>query len=128
MLDRLLGDLLTDVKEICAAKANEGHEAKGSLPTRHLLCCLLVGLNACFSSLSLLHKCLLRLVGFAPFFGKRRFNGSQPTLHVFQRCLRLGGFAPFLLECSSRRSFGIGLLLGGVARGSWPLSAWLRVR
>jgi hypothetical protein len=110
LLYRLLGELLSDVEKIHATKADEGHEAKGSLPTRHLLCCLLVGLNACFSSLSLLHKCLLRLGGFAPFFGKGRFNGSQPTLHVFQRSLRLGGFAPFLLECIMLCPFGSALL------------------
>ena len=100
----MLGNLLTDVEEICSAKAYEGYETKGSLPTRHLLGCLLVGLSACFSSLSLVRKGLLRLVGLLPFFCKRRFNSSQPTLHVFQLSLRFGGFTSFLpksgLRCS----------------------------
>ncbi len=54
--------------------------------------------------LSLLRKCLLRLVGLAPFFCKRRFNSSQPTLHVFQLSLRFGGFTSFLPKSGLRRS------------------------
>jgi hypothetical protein len=104
LLYRLLGYLLADLEEICSAKAYEGHEAKGSLSTRHLLCCLLVGISAYFSRLSLLRKCLLRLVGLAPFFCKRRFNNSQLTLHVFQGSLRFGSITTFLPKSGLRRS------------------------
>ena len=72
MLDRLLGELLTDVEEIRAAKAYQGHQAKGSLPTWHLLRCSLLGLEVCFGGLPLFHERLpggtlgvLRVVGFA---------------------------------------------------------------
>ncbi len=50
-----------------ACWAYEGHEAKGSLSTWHLLGRLPGGLSARFGGLSLLRKCLLRLVGLTPF-------------------------------------------------------------
>jgi hypothetical protein len=70
---------------------------------------LLLDLVLCFSGLPLFCERLLRFDGLLSFLGKSCFDGSQPSLQVLH--LRL------------RRSFGIGLLLGGVARGSWSLSA-----
>jgi hypothetical protein len=62
------------------------------------------GLSARFGHLSLLRKCLLRLVSLTPFFCKRRFNSIEPTLHVLQLSLRFGSFTPFLHKCGLRRS------------------------
>jgi hypothetical protein len=128
LLHRLLGNLLTDVEEICSAKAYEGHETKGSLPTRYLLGWWLGGLSACCSSLSLLRKCLLRLVGLLSFLGKRFFDGSQSSLQILYSGLCSGSFALFLLECTLLSPFGSTLLLGRVPHRGWFGSFLLGIR
>jgi hypothetical protein len=82
----------------------------------------------CYSGGPLLRKCLLRLLGLAPLFCKRRFNGSQLSLQVLYSRLCCGSFALFLLERGVRRLFGSALLFGKVACGGWFLTGRLRVR
>ena len=106
MLYRLLGDLLTDVEEIHAAKAHKRHEAEGSRLTRHLLRCSFGGLRVCDSGPLLFRERLLCLSGLLSFFSESCFDDSQPSLQVLHSRLCCGSFALFLLECSVLRPFG----------------------
>ena len=115
----MLGDLLIDVEEICATKADKRHEAECSFLTRYLLWCSLLGLGLCFSGPLLFCELPLGLGGLLSFFSESFFDSSQSSLQILYSGLCRSSFALFLLECTLLSSFGSTLPLGRVPDRGW---------